>query len=391
MIFVVELQKMGDRHIMVNSGMLQIIKICFPDKHILLTCDVRHASRLRKKMYSFDMIKENQMFDYSEKELAKKYTLHKVYRETKLAYKLFRQAKKMKAEMIFFTSAFPFTALFLNFFAKRFRVRTVICQHGDLGVLVINKKKLTTLFFKCVIKAFFQFRHIRYVTALFYGNSIKKKLFELYPKFNSCNTITIDHPYDYMMVVPEKKSEFPITIANIGVAIMVKNSHLFFKLAALCKQEIQENKIYFTQIGNISSEVKIYVNTLVKQLYPKSGFIDTEDFEKALHEADYFIYFFTKNSFYDMCPSGTFFDAIKYETPIISLHNDFFDYYFNKLGNIGYLCHSIEEMYEIITSIANGQKMEEYYLQKDNIRKAKNALSIYSIAQEFALQYNFIV
>jgi len=390
MIFVVELQKQGERHIMVNSGMLQVIRICFPDKHILLTCDNRHASRLREKMNSFDMINENKIFEYSELELRKIYTINKILREIKLAWMLFKQAKKLKAEMIFFMSAFPFTALFLNSFAKKFHVKTVICQHGDLGVLVLKKKKLTTLFFKFSIKTFFRLRNFHYVTPLFYGNSIRKKLFELNPRFNSNNTITIDHPYDYMTVIPPKKNEFPISIANIGVAIMIKNSHLIFKLAALCKREIQENKIYFTQIGNISKEVKTYANQLVRQIYTKSGFIDSEVFEKALQEANYFIFFYSKNGFYDMCPSGTFFDAIKYETPIISMHNDFFDYYFDKLGNIGYLCSSLEEMKELIKSIAYGQKIEEYNLQKNNIKKAKKTLSIDIIAKEFNQQYKNI-
>jgi hypothetical protein len=390
MIFVVELQKQGDRHIMVNSGMLQVIRTCFPDKQILLTCDVKHALRLREKMYSFDMINENQMFDYSEKELRKIYTINKIFREIKLAWKLYKQAKKFNAEMIFFTSAFPFTALFLNFFAKKFHVKTVICQHGDLGVLVLKKKKLTTLFVKFSIKTFFRLRNIRYVTPLFYGKSIKQKLFELYPDFNSSNTVTIDHPYDYMSAIQDKKCKIPIFIANIGVAIMIKNSHLIFQLAELCKHEINEKKIIFTQIGNISKEVKTYANPLVRQLYTNSEFIDSKDFEKALQEANYFIYFYTKNGYYDMCPSGTFFDAIKYETPIISMHNDFFDYYFDKLGNIGYLCSSLEEMQEIIKSIAVGQKIEEYNLQKNNIKKAKKTLSINNIAKEFNQQFNNI-
>jgi hypothetical protein len=384
MIVYAELQMQGDKHIHVNSGLLNIIKKTFSNHKITVFCDTVHRTELLKYVVQDDDLHFN-TFKYSgTKELRKLYVINKTFRESLLAYKIFRSAQKNNAELIIFASAFPFTALTLSFFSKIFPQKIIIGLHGDIGVLSLRKNKLTTVLFRSVIKFFFITRCTNTIL-LFFGKPIQENLFKMFPIFNKKNVISIDHPYNYNEIYSHNLNKEQIVIANIGTSLMNKNSHLLYELADLQISNIINKNIKFVQIGNISKEVLSYSNEYV-EILNNNEFIPFAIFEQNIIKADYFIYFFKENSLYDLCPSGTFFDAIKYNKPIISLRNPFFEYYFEKLGNIGYLCDSIEEMNEIINSL-NKDQNNIYLEQQIALSSAKRILSIDTIERSFMEQY----
>ena len=49
--------------------------------------------------------------------------------------------------------------------------------------------------------------------------------------------------------------------------------------------------------------------------------------------------------------SATFLDALSYVKPGIYLRNPYVEYYFEQMGDIGYLCDSYEEMREVVLAI----------------------------------------
>jgi hypothetical protein len=324
------------------------------------------------------------------KELRKRAILGKIWREIFLAFNIFKIAKKNNTKLIVFASAFPFTSLFLNFFSRIFDQKIIICLHGDIGVLKIKRFKITTIIYKMIVKLFFRFRSLN-VILLFFGKSIEVQLFKMLPNYEKRNIISIDHPYNYHAdFEPEPKViKNTIIIANIGTGLINKNSHLFFQLAKMQEINIKKEIVKFIQVGNVSPEVMSYSNGHV-EIISNNEFIPFDNFEKNILKADYFIYFFTENSFYDLCPSGTFFDAIRYKKPIISLKNPFFDYYFNKLGNIGYLCRTIEDMNDIINKIVLGDT-GFYNRQVEALNDATRLLSLDNIQKSFLFQYKELI
>ena len=390
MIIFAELQMQGDKHLQVNSGLLRIFLNHFFEKKILVICDEKHKKGLVKKTPNIGRIIFQSFKFTGDNELNKKYIILKLVRETILAFKLFKTARRITCEVIIFASAFPFTAIFLRFFSKIFKQKIIVCQHGELGILTLHKNKFTTQIYRYVISSFFRNRNLN-IIPIFFGESVKNKLFSLFPNFTKENIIVIDHPYEYNIFYNHRTLKNPIVFLNIGTGIITKKSHYIYELAKLCRENIEKDKIKFFQIGNISKEVLSYSNSLVKQLNKENSFMSTDVFENSLNNADYFIYFFTDNSLYDLCPSGTFFDAIKYQKPIVALHNPFFDYYFEKLGNIGYLCNNINEMAILLNNLSLNLNQHEYSLQLENLKKSSDLLSIESITQKFSEQYNKIV
>ena len=60
--------------------------------------------------------------------------------------------------------------------------------------------------------------------------------------------------------------------------------------------------------------------------------------------------------------------------PGIYLRNDYIEYYFSKMGNIGYLCDTYEELLEVIEKISLNFPEQEYKIQVLNIQNGRKLL-----------------
>lgn len=381
----------GEKHVIVNAGILEILQITFPGDIMHLYADELHSKRLIEKPY---LSKQNLVlnsYKYKPKEDKKANLALKFFRQARLSCKMFRQAKKYEAKLIVFTSCFPFIALFVNFLASLYKQKIIICHHGDLGVLLLDKNKLVTKIFRYFIKKMMINRNLKFNNSLIYGKSIKDKLLATTPSISDNSFIVIDHPYEYSgnNLFNKAKGEI-LTLSNIGTATLIKNSESLFKLAQILRAHISNNELKLTQIGSVATDLQPFINEFVDVLKRDGSFIPNAVFEESLAKSDYFIYFFKTGGYYELCPSGTFFDAIKYLKPIIAIKNSYLEYYFDKLGNIGYLCESIDDMAELIRSIIGGEKKQEYFEQLENLKKAQNQLSNENISKDFKRQLCFV-
>lgn len=388
MIVVVEPQMQGEKHVIVNAGILQILQNTFINDNIYLCMDELHLNKVLSKNYIKHSGLDTNRFSYDPKEDKKTNVLFKFLRQAILCFKIFKIAKRRHAKLIVFTSCFPPTAIFLNFLSSKFKQRILICQHGDLGVLLLDKQKLATKIFRYFIRKMLIGRNLEFNNSLIYGQSIKDKLLELVPEIKNENFIVIDHPYEYLENPHPVENSSIITIANIGTATSIKNSEQLFELSPQFSDEISEGKIKFSQIGSVSPEIDTYINDSVEVLVRGNDFVPNSIFQKSLEASDYFIYFFKTGGYYELCPSGTFFDAIKFLKPIIAIRNSYFEYYFSKLGNIGYLCEDLTEMTSIIKAILRGEKASEYEQQVINLKFSQIILNNSQLTDDFRSEYN---
>jgi hypothetical protein len=70
---------------------------------------------------------------------------------------------------------------------------------------------------------------------------------------------------------------------------------------------------------------------------------------------------------YNLTASATFLDALSFLKPGIYLRNEYIEHYFKKMGNIGYLCDSPEEIVETIQGIITDFSPALYQQQVENI------------------------
>jgi hypothetical protein len=102
--------------------------------------------------------------------------------------------------------------------------------------------------------------------------------------------------------------------------------------------------------------------------------LSREDFVTRAKSVDY-VLFLNRPGAYDLVMSGSLMDAFSYAKPIIALKQPLFDYYFETMGDIGYLCESYEEMEEQILDILAHVPTERYLTQKRTILEARKRFS----------------
>jgi hypothetical protein len=75
---------------------------------------------------------------------------------------------------------------------------------------------------------------------------------------------------------------------------------------------------------------------------------------------------------YRLAASSSFLDALSYVKPGLYLRNDYVEYYFKQMGDIGYLCNSHEEIEDMARSLVAKFPRERYLEQCRNIVRGRS-------------------
>lgn len=376
MIIFAEINKKGESHIAVNVAMLEILYKEVGCSQIKIYSEKNHLSYLKSKNKKISDIEAKIIRVIEGRFLV--WPL-KVLLEFLALVKIFSAARNNNVEFVFISSIFPLSHLaFLivrPFFKK---IKVVIGIHGELQLIKSKsfKNKLLSFFLKINLKKTSDSK----TYFLVYSEMIKNNLCETIPKIKD-KIISIDHPYSYSNkeLIPEVIK--PIQIGSIGIASKSKNTHLIFHLASALKKNINNGNVKFKILGKSIPDILPYKNKYVDYNYINT-MIPEGEYHKQIESLSYFVFFYG-NDLYSLSPSGVFFDAINNEKPIIALKNDLFNYYFNRFGDIGFLCEDIEEMIELIGVLSTNFSNQKYNLQIANIRKAKKNLNINTIKKTF--------
>ena len=214
------------------------------------------------------------------------------------------------------------------------------------------------------------------------GDSIKRELVEKFGDDISKSIISLDHPYVYGdddNLLGNNNLDKPIRIGSVGEALLAKNSQYIFEIAKRFYKEINNNDVNFEIIGRMEEGVRILANDYVD--YSRTNdLLDEKMFAKKVTQINYMIFFYN-DEHYTLSASGAFFDAVKYEKPIISLKNKFFEEYFLRYGDIGYMCDSLDEINKCIAQIITGDEKDRYIRQCKKLKKMKKDLSLKNIGE----------
>lgn len=83
---------------------------------------------------------------------------------------------------------------------------------------------------------------------------------------------------------------------------------------------------------------------------------------------------------YRMTLSASFLDALSHVKPCIFLENAFVSHYYRRMGDIGYPCGDLDEMYEVITALLRGASSERYRGQCERIIQGRRLFSVEAAA-----------
>ena len=293
-----------------------------------------------------------------------------------------------KNDVIIYNFNNPLSLHLINSINKLAKRRILICCHSELELLISNRNDgggLYKILRKSVISFFtlpraFQ-KDIYYAVI---GDSIYKNISGIVDKKLHGNIIIIPHPYIFneLSEISIQNDKKKINIGTVGVFNKLKGANIFYNLVKDINETVKD-KINFSITGRIFYDIEKLKKENIS-LPENNGEtpLDEREFSDRISKLDYIIYLYNNKS-YKLTASGALLDAIYFNKPIISLTNDYFEYFFNKYGTIGYLAKDIDELKQIISDIVKGkqkplkinfEKIKEMLLPKNNYQEIEQEL-----------------
>lgn len=337
-------------HFEFNKCILKILSLVYIKDEIIYCGDKEQIELLKESLNSSKNIKyvELKILDYSNENKIKLLIQE---------LKNINFIKKINVDTYFIINTLPHTLLFLKILFNK-NSNIIGCLHG-LDILYEKKRGVYSM-----LPIAFRIKNKMNIKYFVLGESIKKNLLKIFPNLSD-KLFSIDHPYTFLTEEETNKlqqNEKKIKIGTIGLASLKKGFLDYIYISNCLKQD----KFECYHIGKISN---YNPNDLKIKIPSNNKVLSNEEYKKYILELDCILYFYPKNS-YKLTASGAIFDALKYNKPLIAIRNDYFQYIFDKVGDIGYLFDTKEDMLSFLNSKEFKRKIFDEAI-KYNIRKAR--------------------
>lgn len=193
----------------------------------------------------------------------------------------------------------------------------------------------------------------------------------------------LDLPYIFDMMIGKKSATMDsadkISLGFFGAANSGKGFDLFCRLADRIGPEYPNCE--FTLIGFYYG----WNTTISGSHYVKgvSGIpLSPDEFERRAIDITYSVWL-ANPEHYLLTASATFLDSLAYLKPGIYLRNAYVENYFDRMGDIGYLCDSYDDVAETVDSILRNFPKERYKQQVENILRGRHIFSPVFLAPKF--------
>lgn len=378
---VLEANVSGNKHSMFNASFLKMLSIIAPKGKLFFYAEETHKNCIKEflksdgdvlKLINFSIIK---IVDKGRFLLPIKF-IFEIYNTTRILFKY-----RKEDYLLILTSISQFSNFIIKLIKLFFpKTKMLFVIHGELEF--IKKHDQQTFLLKLwgwFLKYSFKIKTDSNTFYLVLGDIIKTNM-EKYNLVDLNKVLSIDHPCLYTSSAQKANKEKSILkIGAIGVASLQKKSQYIFDIGDKIIEKGKSN-IKLEIIGKILPNTYKYLREGV--IYStKNVMIDQKTFDKKIAQLDFSLFFYD-NTYYELCASGAFFDALNHEIPMLGLKNDFFIYYFNKYGSMGYLFDDVNELIDFVI-VYNKSHDENYNSFIDNMKDAKNDLNISNLAIKF--------
>jgi len=371
LIVVCELYHRDGAHVPFNAGMIEVIRLAFPEEKIVFCGEESHVEQVRKQL------------DAAISFFIRWNTIAPIPRNTSYFGRLLFAIKAIRGLVKFagqssnsrliFTSISPSTLVALKlmqcWMLKNMPVQVV--SHGEIKEGVIGgRHRHPWRRFQEMRTALTLFGRSR-IQYLLLEHGLKDRILQALPSLAE-NIEVLEHPLppNESNQHPRKLSS-PVKFGFLGVANEVKGFPAFSKLAADMSTE-HPGKAEFHVIGRLPPDANSK---------PEMEFLTTKPTTERLSRDEYierikplhFIIMPYHRDYYELSPSGTLLDAIAWQIPIIATRLPIFERSFKNYGDVGYLITNEKELLAIVESLVERLDAGRYARQVSNLHKARLA------------------
>jgi hypothetical protein len=377
MIVVCEPQCIGFEHVQVNAALIAVVQGAFPDEEILFLAEEEHLNQAKEILKSNSVEINCEALRVPPRHQS---NIERLPLEMRICRNTFALANARKARKILFCSITTATLVSIKMLLRFYKgTECVVIPHDILEKVKSRPSYVPTetLFW---FRFWIEFGNSDRLRYLVLSQLIQETLSQEIPRMAKY-VQSIDLPYFFKKKATALLTESNIKFAFIGAGKRSKGVDLFFKMA----EEVQassEAKPQFILIGHMTDDSINRIPTSVCAPSPHAP-LKRGEFETLLEKIHYVI-FLHQTSSYTLTTSGALFDAFSNVKPIIALNSPLFDYYFKKMGDIGYLCKSYDEMKNVILEILESKPIERYLIQQKNVLEGRTQFDITHLSKKLA-------
>lgn len=270
---------------------------------------------------------------------------------------------------------------FVNWACKISKRRVLQVCHGEMADLAV--KRPTSALFKWGLSLLTK-PNAKIAPNLFLavlGNSIKNNLKGLISSQAEQKLLSFDHSavFDTIPLFPNNSSS-KLVIGVIGAMRPSKGLENFIELSESFKNN---NRIEFRIIGKTLLNRNIYEKLGI--IFPSEStnkYLSREEMYNHVRQLDYVLFLFS-SELYKFTASGSVFDAIDCERPVLGLENDYFSEMFKVCGDFGYLEPSLDDLKKRILWLVDNKESVSW-----NLKKVKEYFQPENVAKHFKKVWN---
>lgn len=362
----------GFEHAAVNAAMLAVVKEAFPDEKLLFTAEEEHLHLVAQDPIL--RAKGGLTFETLLVPQHRATSSERFDNDFRTIQSLFASAEQRKTSFVFFTAIGGETLHAIKLLLGQSPgIRCVVVLHGIVAS-VLKRPSVLPWKNRHRFRTWFLRDPSERLTYIVLGESIERELTARFPALQP-HLVSLDLPYHF--AAPEEYVPFPdrtVSFGSLGVLRKVKGSGLFLRLAGEVTATSTAYRPRFVCVGPIvDKKLRKLLSGAVSVPSPDAP-LPPEEFAAHARQLDYAIMLHGAGT--TLNGSGVLFDAFSYLKPVIALKSPFFSAYFDKMGNIGYLCGNYADLKRRVLDLLDHPPVDEYLLQRQALLTGREQLRI---------------
>jgi hypothetical protein len=355
-------------HSRVNASLVHTVLLAYRESPVLFLGEPGHSARVRELLEA-QAPGEVSRVEWRDLVIPRRHASgsRRLRGEWNAIRRTLSIASRGNASLVLFTSAteIGFLLLKIQLAGSRLSTPVLAVMHGVLATIVPGAPRKRWASFRGM-RLVFRLPHPRRLRYVALGESILRSLKELQPAA-ARHTIAFEIPFSWTVNVLPPDLSFlpsPVCFGYFGVSGgRGKGFDRFFRLADELRGEFPEAR--FMMVGHLSTEADRMRFGAVQEDFPGAPLPQAE-YARRARQVTYAVSV-TDPYVYRVGASTSFLDAISSVKPGIYLRNPYLEDCFVKMGDIGYLCDTLDDVRTCMRSVLSEFPASRYARQCRNI------------------------
>lgn len=362
----------GFEHAVVNAAMLAVFKDAYPDEEFLFTAEEEHLRLVAQDPGIAS--RAGIAFQSLPLPVRKASSAERFETALRTVRSLFSSAERGKASFVVFTCIDGETLHAIKMLlGESPGLRCVVVLHGILSS-VRKSPSLLPWKNRHLFRNWLLRDNPDRLAYIVLGEPIEKELAARFPALRP-RLVSIDLPYRF--AAPEEYVPFrdrTVSFGSLGVLRKVKGSGLFLRLAGEVVAAHTACRPRFVCVGPIVDKKLRKLVTGAVSIPSPDAPLPLEKYAALARDLDYSVLLHGAGT--ALQASGVLLDSFCYLKPVIALKSPLFSSYFDRMGNIGYLCDGYDALKQRVLDLLNSPPVDEYSLQRQALLAGREQLQV---------------